>query len=166
MTAPVRPHTAVVDGVVVLDPEQPGRLVQFIAWLRDRQSETRDVQWHGDVDPRLELSLLWHLPPPEDEKTWRAAYRPAMCTYRHGPGFLQVKDLRRAEESARFLLDDAAVIEAFLRCLDPCRWEDLVPAHSQPVRELVAAGLILDVGGHLTTLPSRLRKWPVPSHIA
>jgi hypothetical protein len=173
MTALVRPGSATVDTPVTLDVARPGATLEFIAWLRDQQSQAVDVSWSAVVVPRFDVTPLVHLCPPGpgapveepgEVRRWRAAHRPGMCYYRLGPGFIQVKDLRQAETAARYLLDEPPLVNAFLRCLRPCAMGDLDPAAGRAVEALVAERLLLRLGDRVTTLPSRMRRWPVPSN--
>ena len=173
MSALVRPRPAKVDGPVTLDADQPESSLEFIAWLRDQQTQAVDVSWSAVIDPRLDSTLLCHLLPPEptslDEEPdevprWRAAYRPGMCYYRLGPGFVQVKDVRQAESAARFMLDEPRLVSAFTGCLRPCKVDDFEPMWRSAVEALVAERLLLRLGDWVTTLPSRMRRWPVPSN--
>lgn len=173
MTAPVRPRLATVDGPVPLGPTTPDTTLEFIAWLRDRQTETVDVSWSAVVDPRFDTSLLFHLSPPAPERSqeepeevrrWRAAHRPGMCYFRLGPAFIQVKDVRQATTAARFLLDEPPLINAFTHCLRPRSVDDLEPAERAAVESLVAERLLLRLGDRVVTLPNRMGRWPVPSH--
>jgi Family of unknown function (DUF5825) len=167
----VRPFTVTLDRPVRFDIDAPRQLVEHVAWLRDRHSDVRDVRWTAVVDPRVDTSLVWHLPPPDADGTdavdeWRVAHRPAMCYYRVGPGFLQIKDARRPDASAILSIEDGPLVEAFTACLQPCRRADLPADIAGATATLIKERLVLDVGGWMTTLPSRLRRWPVPSQIA
>jgi hypothetical protein len=173
MSALVRPWLTTVDRPVTLDVSQPDTTLKFIAWLRDQQTEAVDVAWSALIDPELDTTLLFHLFPPEPNATaeepdevrrWRAAHRPGMCYYRLGPGFIQVKDMRQAETAAQFLLDEPPLMNAFTGCLRPCELDGLEPAERRAVEALVAERLLLRLGDRVTTLPSRMRRWPVPSN--
>ena len=155
---------------VVLGPSTSERTVEFIAWLRDEQSETVQVAWHATIEAGLDTTLLHHLTPPADGaddavRRWRAAYRPALCYYRLGPGFVQVKDTRRSEDAARFLLDDSVTVAVFTACLRPTRLVELSREERAAAETLEAERLLLCLGGWATVLPSRMRLWPVPSHL-
>ena len=171
MSALVRPRGKTLSEPVVLGPSTSERTVEFIAWLRDEQSETVQVAWHATIEAGLDTTLLHHLTPPADlgaddaVRRWRAAYRPALCYYRLGPGFVQVKDTRRSDDAARFVLDDTVTVTVFNRCLRPTRWVDLSREECAAVEALEAERLLLRVGEWVTVLPSRMRLWPVPSHL-
>jgi hypothetical protein len=168
----VRPRVTKVDGPVTLYASQADTL-EFVAWLRDQQTEAVDVVWSADIDPRLDVTLLFHLFPPEPDasveepdqvRRWRSAYRPGLCYYRLGPDFIQVKDLRQAETAARLLLDEPPLVNAFTRCLQPSELDDLEPVERKAVEALLAERLLLRIGDRVVTLPNRMRRWPVPSH--
>jgi hypothetical protein len=168
----VRPLLTKVDGPVTLDVSQADTL-EFIAWLRDQQTAAVDVVWSADIDPRLDVALLFHLFPPEPDasieepdevRRWRTAYRPGLCYYRLGPGFIQVKDLRQAETAARLLLDEPPLVNAFTRSLQPSELDDFEPVERKAVEALLAERLLLRIGDRVVTLPNRMRRWPVPSH--
>jgi len=163
----VRPRWETVAEPVLLDPADPQRPLEFLAWLRDTHTEATEVSWHAVAAPGVDATPLYHLPPPaggaDAFDQWRAAHRPGMCYYRVGPGFVQVKDVRQAETAARFLLDDAATVAAFTRCLRPGRLTDLAPDERAAAQLLVDERLLLRWGDWVMTLPSRMRRWPVPS---
>ena len=171
MSALVRPRGQILREPVVLGPSTPERTVEFVAWLRDLESDTVRVTWPATIEEGLDTTLLHHLSPPSDTGTddavrqWRAAYRPALCYYRLGPGFVQVKDTRRTEDAARFLLDEPVLVAAFTRCLRPTRVTDLSRDERTAAELLAAERLLLWQGGWATTLPNRMRLWPVPSHL-
>lgn len=169
-----RPRAVALDSVVILDVGAPQRTVGFIAWLRDQHSQTTDVAWRAVVDPRIDAALLYHLPPPlpavdggspEWLARWWAAHRPAMCYYRVGPGFIQIKDVRQATSAARFVLDEPELVDAFTVCLRPRRLDALAERQRHAVLALNVERLVLRVGDWVTTLPTRMRRWPVPSQV-
>jgi len=140
----------------------------FVAWLRDTAADWTPIDWGGDVDG-VDTSLLWHLPPPSQgagaaAARWREVFLPALCYYRNGPGFIQVKDIRDPKRAARVTLEHPAHLEAFRTCLTPARISNLAPAVRIGVDQLAAERLMLVLGGYATTLPVRLRRWPVPAH--
>ncbi|HEX4815082.1 MAG TPA: DUF5825 family protein [Nonomuraea sp.] len=168
-----RPRTHTLDHLVDLDTNAPARASKFIAWLRERQSEAENVVWHAHVDPALDPTLLYHLPPPlsvaghqaPSPHPWLAAHRPAMCHYRMGPGFILVQDVRQPSTAARFELDEPALIDAFTHCLRPRQLTDLDGNRREAALALVAERLALRLGDWVTTLPTRMRRWPTPSPV-
>lgn len=171
MNALVHPRAKSLQDTVVLGPSTSEQTVEFVAWLRDEQSDSVPVKWRAEIRGGLDTTLLHHLTPPEDAgaddavRRWREAHRPAMCYYRLGPGFIQVKDTRRTEDAARFLLDDPVTVAAFLGCLRPKRLIELALSERAVAESLAAERLLLRLGEWVTVLPSRMRLWPVPSHL-
>ncbi|MDG4824884.1 DUF5825 family protein [Asanoa sp. WMMD1127] len=169
MTTHPHPHVVAEPIVLAADPAT----LTFLAWLRDQHSATTAVAWRATVDPALDTAPLHHLQPPEpvgplpaEVARWRASHRPALRYYRRGPGFIQVKDVRRPSAGARFVLDHPPLIEAFDRCLAPTRLSDLAEPHRRAAEALVDEQLLMLVDGWALTLPYRMRRWPVPSQVA
>ena len=134
-------------------------------------------RWTGVVADNVDTTLLHHLPQPERAAAqaadtdprliaWAAAFRPALCYYRVGPGFIQVKDIRDPAASARLTLDYAAHRQLFLRCLRPTVVDDLTGAERAAVAALAAERLLLIVDGLAVTVPYRMRRWPIPARLA
>jgi hypothetical protein len=170
MSALVRPRGTTLPETVMLGPSTSEQTAGFVAWLRDEQAGAVQVTWHAAIEAGLDTTLLHHLTPPagpEDDavRLWRAEHRPALCYYRFGPGFIQIKDTRRPEDAARFLLDEPAPVAVFTRCLQPTRFTDLAPDERAAAEILTAERLLLRLGEWVTVLPSRMRRWPVPSHL-
>lgn len=169
MTSPPGQLSIAVPFLVNLSGRDAEGASGFVAWLRDAAADWTSIDWGGAVDG-VDTTLLWHLPPPSRGAgaaagRWREAFRPALCYYRNGPGFIQVKDVRDPRCAARVILDHPAHLEAFRSCLAPARISDLTPAVKTVVDQLAAERLILVLGGYATTLPPRLRRWPVPAHL-
>jgi hypothetical protein len=90
---------------------------------------------------------------------WRRTFYIDKCTYRYGPGFVQVRD-RREGRLNLLTIDDGPyrlVLEALLPGVPPSGLDPDI------VQEFAAEGLVAYVGGLLTWLPYRLRRWPLPS---
>ncbi|MFC4587619.1 DUF5825 family protein [Sphaerisporangium corydalis] len=167
-----------VERPVRLDAADGQATSRFVAWLRDRLSEGLAVAWRASLDPRLDASPLYHLPPPLPEGPgeqdpalvrWRASYRPGVCFYRVGPGFIQVKDLRGPGGPSRYTLTQDPYLSLFTRCLTPTLLTDLTEDARRIADALLAERLLIAVGAPgdrwVTTLPSRMRRWPVPSYL-
>jgi len=166
------PHPHVVAEPVALSAADPARTLAFLAWLRDQHTAATGVTWQATIDPAFDPAPLHHLQPPDPTgpmpatlARWRAAHRPALCYYRRGPGFIQVKDVRRAGAGARFVLDHPALVATFDRCLEPTRLDTLDADHLRSARALADEHLVLVVDGWALTLPHRMRRWPVPSQV-
>ncbi|MEH1129502.1 DUF5825 family protein [Micromonospora sp. CPCC 206061] len=147
--------------------ERPEPTLRFIGLLRDRLSEGVITQWRGELVDTMDVTALHHLPPPTgvgsriDE--WQATFRVGLCYFRKGPAFIQIKDVRNAEASANFILDDPALIIAFTHYLQPRSLTGLESTERDATDTLLAEGLLLRVGDHATTLPYRMSRWPVPA---
>jgi hypothetical protein len=92
---------------------------------------------------------------------WRDGFYLDMCTYRRGPGFVQIRD-RRTGKLNLITVDDPAYL-AVLAELDT--GTRLSGADLEIAREFAAEGLVVNIGVTLVWLPYRLRRWPLPSLI-
>ena len=141
----------------------------FLRLLRDAMSQGVAITWRGSIDPRIDTSLLHHLPPPTrcspafDD--WRSSHRPGLCYYRRGPGFVNVKDVRSAEAAVRFSIDvdDDGGDDPITTLEGVCGVEDLSARGRSLLDELTRERLALRLGEFATLLPYRMRRWPVPS---
>lgn len=147
--------------------ERPEPTLRFVGRLRDRLSEGVITPWRGELVDRMDVTALHHLPPPTGVDSrideWRAVFRVGLCYFRKGPAFIQIKDVRNAEASASFILDEPALITAFTRYLQPRSLTRLESTERDATETLLAEGLLLRVGDHATTLPYRMSRWPVPA---
>jgi hypothetical protein len=180
-------------GAPLRQQEMPGEACQlpadeqaaasFLARVRDALSAGTLTRWRGTIPRHVDTEQLHHLPPPDPvspdddgdgrrsggagddarASRWRAAFRPGLCYYRMGPGFIQVKDVRDATAAARFTLDDAGQIELFLRCLRPVRLQALRGENIETARLLLSERLLMRFGDFVTTAPHRMRRWPIPA---
>ena len=71
-------------------------------------------------------------------------------------------DVRDTGNAARFVLDDPAAVEAFLRLTDAVRLSDVPQLAAELADQLAEAGLLLRLGDWATILPFRLVRWPLP----
>ncbi|MFJ6138664.1 DUF5825 family protein [Kitasatospora sp. NPDC092286] len=97
--------------------------------------------------------------PPQAAGAWRAGYFPARCVYRHGPGFIEVRD-RRFGPLDLFTIDEPHFLTAVAGLLEGS------PTGTVPddVRaELADARLIAEHAGRLWWLPTRPYRWPLGS---
>jgi Family of unknown function (DUF5825) len=149
-TGPARPHG-----------DDPLATLRFLRMLREAAGEGAEVAWQAELGV-TDTRLLHHLPPPAGAaagpplSAWRAAYRPALCHYRRGPGFLLVSDGRNGPVVTTKLTGESA--QTFLRHLDVGQ----APAGDPVFDRLAGLGLILRLGDLALTLPCRLRRWPIP----
>lgn len=147
----------------------PATLVQAMILLRELTSWGIAVDWVARFDDPEVWRRLNHLYPPaampghpdEDRvlDDWRNTFYLCKCVYRHGPGFIQVRD-RRAGELVRFTIDEPEYFAAIDTLLDGAP-VDVVPAHV--LNDLVAEGLAGVVGHLAWWLPYRVRRWPWPA---
>ncbi|MFD5436549.1 DUF5825 family protein [Kitasatospora sp. NPDC127067] len=161
---------------------------EAVRLLRECQSHVLPVRWSlAPDDPALRdpsaadfaLHHLHHLPPPapQDPGTadpsgaaeaepalaeWRSTYAYGRFYYRQGPGFLQVRDRRDPDASARFALDHPDLVATFRACLTPTALDDLSSTGREAVSVLASEGLVLVTRGWAVTLPPRIRHWTVP----
>ncbi|WJK41699.1 DUF5825 family protein [Solwaraspora sp. WMMA2056] len=170
----------VLPGVVdltVADPAAAADAVRRLVLVREATSYAIEIDWSvrlpgGDDD-------LWrvygHLRPPvavelvgADAATsaaattaWRDAFYFDKCTYRQGPGFVQVRD-RRTGQLNLLTIDDPAYLAVLAQLVDgaPVTGVDIDIA-----REFGEEGLVTKVGDQLVWLPHRLRRWPLPSMV-
>ncbi|MEU7050867.1 DUF5825 family protein [Streptomyces eurythermus] len=158
-----------LDADVVLGAE-PLADVRFLAFLRECQSAALTVHWSGSVAPGTPVGALYHLPPPtalagalsDALAAWTRTYRYGVCYYRRGPGFVQVKDARVPGATARFILDHPCLLSVFLLCLTPCD-EELLDCEQREAASLLAEeNLLWNTRGQLVTLPTLMRRWPIP----
>jgi hypothetical protein len=140
--------------------------------LRDLSGLGVVVDWrlrpgaHGEVWQRLN-----HLSPPaeligqpdgeEALASWRETFYMCKCIYRHGPGFVEVRD-RRSGSLARFVIDDPEYLAAVERLIGGANVAD-VP--EEVLAAFVEEGLAGLAGESAWWLPYRVRRWPWPSMI-
>ncbi|MET8543587.1 DUF5825 family protein [Kitasatospora sp. NPDC004799] len=149
---------------------------EAVRLLRECQSHVLPVHWTAAPDDPaaadFALHHLYHLPPPaalaggpeaaEALADWRATYGYGRFYYRQGPGFVQVRDRRDPEASARFALDHPDLVATFRACLTPTALDDLSSTGREAVSILASEGLALVTRGWAVTLPPRIRHWTVP----
>jgi Family of unknown function (DUF5825) len=92
---------------------------------------------------------------------WRDTFFPAKCIYRHGPGFMQVRD-RRSGGLELFSIDDPRHLAAIETAAEGAP-TNLVPPDVRG--EFTAAGLLAESAGHVWWLPARVRRWPFPAFL-
>lgn len=138
-----------------------------VAMLRDGLTQGTLLEWHGELASTTSLDLVCHLPPPQGSAElharWRARFRPGLCYFRRGPGFLQVKDSRAGDVSVNLVIDDPLLVDVLIRCLSPTRITSLTTAERAAVDTLADEQLLLSLGDQVVTLPHRMRRWPVPA---
>ncbi|MER5771866.1 DUF5825 family protein [Streptomyces sp. NPDC001985] len=88
---------------------------------------------------------------------WRDSFHAAKCGYRHGPGFIEVRD-HRMDSFRRLVIRNPQhdqVIEPLLRGVPATGLAEAVTGRYQ------RAGLLHRAGRHLWWTPYRLRRWPL-----
>jgi hypothetical protein len=147
--------------------------VRFFRFLREALSSLLGVEWSLAAPGPVDVGGICHLPPPSPDAgaasaaimyadQWRQGYGFGHCCYRLGPGFVSIVDVREEDNAARFMLDDPAVVEAFLILADAVRLPGLPPLAAELAGQLAEAGLLLQLDDWATPLPHRLERWPVP----
>jgi hypothetical protein len=140
--------------------------------LRELTSWAIVTDWQLLVGEHLDVwQRLNHLHPPrqlpdhpdaeEVLAGWRDTFYLCKCVYRHGPGFVQVRD-RRSGSLLRFTIDDPEYLAA-IETLLPGAPSDAVPPGV--LDDFIAEGLAGVAGDLAWWLPYRVRRWPYPSMI-
>lgn len=149
-------------------------VVRRLVLVRELTSHGIAVDWRlllpagGGADWRV----FCHLHPPTGLSTatdgdedpleaWRRSYYIDKCTFRRGPGFVQVRD-RRASRLNLLTIDDPAYLAVLAQVMDGA---PVVEVDLDVARDFAAEGLVVQVGTMLVWLPYRLRRWPLPSMI-
>jgi len=126
-----------------------------------------DWQLHGTG---IAWRTLSHLYPPsvltgvsdEDLKSWRSFHQLYRLIYRHGPGFMQVRD-QRSGRLRRITISGADHLRTIGSLLHGAPDSSI---SAEVAQELDSIGVIGRVDGILWWLPNRSRQWPVPSGLA
>ena len=154
-----------------VDPGSAGGLAHSL-WqlsvIRELTARAIDVSWV--LDGVLLAGADWrdfsHLVPPREIRgadplvltAWRHRHYIGRCTYRRGPGFIQIRD-RRRDELRSFVLDQPEYVDA-VHALEELAADRPVP---RDVHEaFVAERLLVPVGAGWWWAPYRLRRWPLP----
>lgn len=132
-----------------------------------RTDWTLDSVSSFDLD---DLDNFAHWPPPTRALTrmaqhvleqWQERHRPGLCSYRYGPDFVAIKDVRRSNASFRATLDEPYVAR-FRALTAATRVDELSSDESALLAELRAHGLALIDGTHFLLSPYRIRTFPIP----
>ena len=162
-------------GVLDLAKGGPEMLLWWFGLLRDAMTAGATVRWVGQWDDSVNVARLVHLLPPAPrlagrattllspgEAAWRDEYRYGLCYYRLGLDFVQVKDMRRPDDRANYVLFEPAWIGVFLQCLTPTPADAFTGAKAEAAEGLEDPHLLYRAGRSLVTLPYRMRRWPIP----
>jgi hypothetical protein len=153
-------------------PDQAEAAARAAARACSCLSQAQVEPWTGPVPADMDIRMLHHLPPPpvssgapDDARVgqWREAFRPALCYFRLGPGFMLVKDVRVPGHGSRILIDQEPLIAALRLCEQPIRPDSQDDVARSALDFLLAEGLLLRFGNWVTTAPYRMRRWPVPT---
>jgi hypothetical protein len=124
------------------------------------------LDWTLAGEPPWPVRMLVHLVPPNlgtdpaarrYADRWRQDHRFGLCTYRLGPGFVRMRDVRPGGPPRRILITGP-----FAGTFAALTTGDSDERTGQLVDELVDAGLALRLGDSVHVLPTRLRRWPTP----
>lgn len=116
------------------------------------------LRWTGSL-PSWARPHARHLPPPDNDATWRRDWKFGMLGWRRGPGFAEVLDCR--DGMSQLTIDLGTLIPLFGRGLDRSSMVD-----GPAIGALQEAGLVEVFAGRAVWLPYRLRVWPVNGHVA
>lgn len=143
--------------------------LRLLRILRDATSHGVRLHWTLAGLPCHPPRTHTHLVPPvrgtgeaagQYAADWLAAYRYGDFYYRHGPGFVTVKDVRDGMNASRMVIDEGAdVFEALAAAHTVAEAGPVDPAILDVAAE---AGLLLRVADEVLVLPYRMRHWPVP----
>jgi hypothetical protein len=146
----------------------PAADAALLGLLTEAAGQMVHVHWVLEGKPPWPLHTLVHLPPPASATDsegpafatrWRRLHRFGQCTYRRGPGFVAIRDIR-PEGSHRRVLIEAEWAEAFTALLDGESPAD--PLEGELLDELVGADLAIRLATGHHILPVRLHRWPIP----
>ncbi|MFD5464650.1 DUF5825 family protein [Kitasatospora sp. NPDC127059] len=168
-------HGATVErGAILVHDEvdlggDPGATLAFLAFLRVCLEEGVAVRWTATGGSELDTAPLRHLWPPsriagltaDRRRAWEEAFRYGLCYFRRGPGFITVKDAR-AERDVHLMLDHPDLIATFLAGRTPLPVDLLTETQREAAGLLSAEDLMYGLGDSLLTLPTHMRRWPVP----
>jgi hypothetical protein len=157
-------------GTVDLTADATAAGLRQLALVRELTSRGVVVDWQLRLDPEADSWwLLNHLYPPSTvdagaagagiRTEWAGSFYLDKCIYRHGPGFIQVRD-RRSGELNRLTVDEPAYLDQ----LDPLL--SAAPAAAVPeeiAADYAAEGLLWPLADLLLWLPYRVRRWPWPA---
>lgn len=146
--------------------------IRALTLLRELTSLGVVVKWSLVAGASLDIpATLGHLYPPsaitgrpdgdEPLADWRTGFYLGKCVYRHGPGFMQVRD-RRSGILERFTIDEPHYLHAIDMLVKGAAESELP---KDVVTALTAERLAVGFGSHLWWAPYRIRRWPQPSMV-
>ncbi|MFI6498142.1 DUF5825 family protein [Nonomuraea typhae] len=159
-----------LDDPVDLADADGAAAVAALTVIRELTSHGIAVDWSVGV-PEDGWRPLSHLYPPATvyagpagdgiAARWRDSFHVAMCGYRLGPGFMEVRD-RRSGTFRRLVIRGPHREKAIAPLLRGVRAASLPPAVAG---RYLSADLLHQVGGYVWWTPYRIRRWPLSSTI-
>jgi hypothetical protein len=157
--------------MVDLDDADGSDAVAALVVVRELTSHGIAVDWTLRLPDRSpDWRPLSHLHPPtavlcnddDDIATaWRDSFHIAKCGYRHGPGFIEVRD-HRTDSFRRLVIRNPQhdqVIQPLLRGVPATDLAEAATARYQ------RAGLLHRAGRYLWWTPYRIRRWPLSTTV-
>ncbi|MEU4343136.1 DUF5825 family protein [Nocardia sp. NPDC023852] len=117
-----------------------------------------------------ELDDVVHLPPPARAESrtaeqtlarWLERHQVGLCSYRYGPDFVAIRDIRRAEASFRATLDEPHATR-FRALAAATRVDELTGDELMLLADLRNNDLAFVDGAHFLLSPYRVRTFPIP----
>jgi hypothetical protein len=155
-----------VESEIPLDAALPVDTLNFLRLLRDATAVGVWVRWRARLGTGLSVTSICHLPPPSGGTglalnpavaAWRESFRPDRFTWRAGPGFVIITDLRGGDVT-RTRLDDRTVLAAYERLLAPTAVADISDAAFELLH---GRAIVLRLGDVALALPVRQRRPPI-----
>ncbi len=149
----------------------PVASAHLVAFLTAAMSHGLPVTW--DLGPgagegwpfSADVAELCHLQPPGGDgpraREWQDRHAYGLLYWRHGQTFATVTDVRD-EDQARYVIDDPALLDLFVRLERPLVVVDLSAGDQERLLELAEAGLVYVAAGLAVRAAFRLRRWPMP----
>ncbi|MFI0351062.1 DUF5825 family protein [Actinomadura sp. 9N407] len=143
-----------------------GFALEQLSLVRELTRIGLPAQWTLACDDDFPVSPLHSLYPPSAvvqgdggaARRWQDSYRYGSLFFRKGPGFIDVRDARRAG-LRRLTFSRQAQLDA-VRALDRgATLESVSPAVADDLRR---HRLVTEIGPYLWWLPYRLHRWPDP----
>jgi uncharacterized protein DUF5825 len=137
-----------------------------LRFLTEATARLVRLDWTLAGEPPWPVRMLVHLVPPSRgtdpasrryAQQWRQDHDFGLCTYRRGPDFVRMRDVRPGGPPRRILITGP-----WADTFDALTTGDSDERTEQLVDELVGAELALRLGDSVQVLPTRLRRWPTP----
>lgn len=166
-----------VAGVTIsltLDPGRPRETVQSLEFLRECAAQCIQVRWSVQGSVPKNWRRLVHLAPPQwttggsrsRAKEWARLHRHEALTFRKGPKFILVQDLRDDDNQFTACLDTAESIAAFTGTLLPVTLAELKGRYGKEVyREIHGMegyGILFRAGDWIVNLAHGANRSRIP----